>query len=339
MGKKSELTPEVRAQIVALKDAGLSHRAISRRLSVSTGVITTSVQRYRTTGSFSSCARSGRPRATSKTDDRAICLLARKDPRITSSLIRARLPFHLANISTVTIRNRLGEVGLKACKPALKPKLSPKNIKDRLAFCRHYRNWSAEDWDKVAFSDEATFTQFKQYHAHVWRPKNCRYNPKYTVPTVKQCEKLMVWGCISSAGRAGLWVMPKGSTMTGPVYLQVLKDHLPNFMVIQGTSYFQHDGAPCHSSRLVSEWLATSGIQLLGPWPGNSPDLNPIENCWVMAKKEVAKLHPTSSADLERKIKEVWVAKISPDYCKALCRSMPERIQAVLANKGLHSKY
>ncbi|KAK1784857.1 hypothetical protein P4O66_018292, partial [Electrophorus voltai] len=31
------------------------------------------------------------------------------------------------------------------------------NIKDRLTFCRKYRDWTAEDWGKVIFSEEAPF--------------------------------------------------------------------------------------------------------------------------------------------------------------------------------------
>uniref|UniRef100_A0A4W4G5F6 BTB domain-containing protein n=1 Tax=Electrophorus electricus TaxID=8005 RepID=A0A4W4G5F6_ELEEL len=43
---------------------------------------------------------------------------------------------------------------------AKKPLLSKKNIKDRLTFCRKYRDWTAEDWGKVIFSDEAPFRLF-----------------------------------------------------------------------------------------------------------------------------------------------------------------------------------
>ena len=35
-----------------------------------------------------------------------------------------------------------------------------------------------------------------------------------------------------------------------------------------------HDGAPCHRSNIVSEKKKIKTLD----WPGNSPDLNPIEN-------------------------------------------------------------
>jgi len=38
-----------------------------------------------------------------------------------------------------------------------------------------------------------------------------------------------------------------------------------------------HDGAPCHKCGSVTEFMEEYGIETL-PWPGNSPDMNPIEN-------------------------------------------------------------
>ena len=149
----------------------------------------------------------------------------------------------------------------------------------------------------------------------------------------------MIWGAISSRGHAGLWFMPKGTTINGTVYLEILKEKLPPFMELHRTTFFQHDGAPCHNVKAVREWLAQSGFQILGPWPGNSPDLNPIENAWTQVKKQVAAMHPNSLQDMIKAVETVWTQKVSPDYCKKLCRSMPDRIRSVLKNKGKHTKY
>ena len=40
------------------------------------------------------------------------------------------------------------------------PLLSRKNIRDRLIFCKRYRDWTVEDWSKVIFSDESPFRLF-----------------------------------------------------------------------------------------------------------------------------------------------------------------------------------
>ena len=43
---------------------------------------------------------------------------------------------------------------------AKKPLLSWKNIRDRLIFCKKYKDWTPEDWGKVIFSDEFPFGLF-----------------------------------------------------------------------------------------------------------------------------------------------------------------------------------
>lgn len=59
--------------------------------------------------------------------------------------------------SARTVRRRLLEDGLVSRRAAKKPLLSRKNIRDRLIFCKRYRDWTAEDWGKVIFSDESSF--------------------------------------------------------------------------------------------------------------------------------------------------------------------------------------
>ena len=85
-------------------------------------------------------------------------------------------------------------------------------------------------------------------------------------------------------------------------------------MSIHKCEFFQHDGAPCHTAKTVGTWLQESSVEVLSPWPGSSPDLNPIENCWAIVKKKVAAHKLKSAADLEAKIKEVWCRKITGKF-------------------------
>ena len=47
-----------------------------------------------------------------------------------------------------------------------------------------------------------------------------------------------------------------------------------------------HDDAPAPKSKLVKKFLENKKIQ-----PGNSPDLNPIENAWNCMKNKVQEKH------------------------------------------------
>ena len=96
--------------------------------------------------------------------------------------------------------------------------------------------------------------------------------------------------------------------------------------------------APCHRAKAVTKWLQENEVTVLAPWPGNSPDLNIIENGWTIVKKEVAATNPSSMTDLIAVMKAAWM-KITPGYCRKLSDSMPRWIQLVLAAKGGHSKY
>ncbi len=62
---------------------------------------------------------------------------------------------------------------------------------------------------------------------------------------------------------------------------------------------FQHDEAPCHKAKVITKCLGEQNIDILGPWPGNSPDFNPIENVRSILKRQVDKQNPTNSDKLQ----------------------------------------
>ena len=62
--------------------------------------------------------------------------------------------------SACTVSQIPFEDGLVSRRTAKKPLLSRKNIRDRLIFCKRYRDWTAKDWGKVIFSDESPFRLF-----------------------------------------------------------------------------------------------------------------------------------------------------------------------------------
>ena len=66
-------------------------------------------------------------------------------------------------------------------------------------------------------------------------------------------------------------------------------------------------------------------------WPGNSPDLNPIENLRLWMKKQLANRPTLSSlAILKQEISKLWCERTTVKYCRA---------QQVIDNKGEMTKY
>ena len=198
---------------------------------------------------------------------------------------------------------------------------------------------SEEDWMKVEFSDESTFYQIRNASKLVRRPKGERFNPRFTVKTVKHPASVMVWGCFDgSFGRGRLGFLQKGVTMNSARYQDMLRDKLLPIFKARKMEWYLQDSAPCHASKSTKEFLAKNRIRVL-PWPGNSPDLNPIENLWLQMKLRVAQKEPTSYQDLISKVTEVWVMETSKEACEKVARSMPARIRATLANGGYPTKY
>ena len=105
-----------------------------------------------------------------------------------------------------------------------------------------------------------------------------------------------------------------------------------------GDCTFMQDGAPCHTAKSVMAFLRERNVRVLA-WPGNSPDQNPIENIWMIVKKRVANLQPTTKAQLIAAILNVW--HHDPDVheiCVAATASMTTRVRGLLDAKGLWTK-
>ena len=71
--------------------------------------------------------------------------------------------------------------------------------------------------------------------------------------------------------------------MIGDNYIEVLKEIFLVFYDINECDFFMHDGVSAHSSKGVKKFLTDNNIEV-SDWPGNSPNLNPIENAWNVMK-------------------------------------------------------
>jgi len=170
-------------------------------------------------------------------------------------------------------------------------------------------------------------------------------NEKLIDDCVKKCVKhplsIMIWSVINYKGTGRLYIVD--GTMRQQQYLSVLETRfLPQVKEWFPNSEFilMHDSAPCHEAKSVSEWLKKSKIHVLD-WPGNSPDMNPVENVWEALKKEISKDHIiTNKKNLIEQLIKAWnsVTEIQ-QIVKNCIHSMPRGVPALIKVKGGFKKY
>lgn len=106
-----------------------------------------------------------------------------------------------------------------------------------------------------------------------------------------------------------------------------------------GGFVYMQDGAPCHKAKSVMKFLLDNDIVVL-PWPGNSPDMNPIENLWAILKKKMKRIKITNKTDLISRLIEIWHRDSEIQLAaEKLVNSMPARINALIKAKGYFTKY
>ncbi|GFX76726.1 transposable element Tcb2 transposase [Trichonephila clavipes] len=230
-------------------------------------------------------------------------------------------------------------------RPAAPPEslcLTPAMKAKRLNWAKQWRDADVDFWRSVCFSYESTF-EILQNKAQFMRRRRRgeKFHSDCVVQTVKHPTKIKIWSVISGKGTGRLDVVK------GMMRQDQYKDVLQNRLIPQleewfpnGESYiFMQGGAPCHTDRSIKAFLAEQNILLLD-LPGNSPDMNTIENIWELMKREVAKDVITNKTQLLEKIIHVWNHPPQIlDTVQSCIDSMPRRIEALIAAEGGTTKY
>ena len=90
---------------------------------------------------------------------------------------------------------------------------------------------------------------------------------------------------------------------------------------------------------MTKKWFHSNKIRVL-KWPGNSRDMNPIENFWESLKNEIHSEPISTKRELIKKFIKVWFnsEKISR-FCKNFIECMPKKIKSLKSSKGGQTKY
>ena len=109
-------------------------------------------------------------------------------------------------------------------------------------------------------------------------------------------------------------------------------------MFFDGDWQLQLDNATCHRSVEAQHFLLENGVPSIMFQPPSSPDLNPIENVWVVLKRNIVKHECQTAAELRAALDAEWGA-LEPAEVAPFADSMARRVEEVIDKDGGHTKY
>jgi transposase len=199
-------------------------------------------------------------------------------------------------------------------------------------------------WKRVVWTDESSFTTGDFGSIYVTRRPEERYLPACCVPKFRGYSSWMIHGSISGSQKGRLTVFEKQwGKITAAVYTQYVLPAIYGFYrsveaeVGLMRAILMEDNASVHSANLTRSYHTYFGVIRM-EWPANSPDLNPIENVWRLLKYRVGRRFPKTAAQVRQFIEEEWANLQVSDY-EHYINEMPDRVEAVIAANGGHTKW
>ena len=237
----------LRKRTIGMFGAGMSTEHVARHVRSSSRVIRNLRIRFQTTGSSNDLPRRGRPRVTTRGQDRYIVNTPLRNQFQTATATAANTPgLHNNRISAHSMDTATLE----------------------------YRSF---------FSDESRFSlQRGDGRVSVYRRRNERYADCCVLERDRfgGMGSVMVWAAIAHGYRSPLVVID-GNLNAQRYRNDILAHHvIPLFHNTANISIFQHDNVSSHTARDTVDFLRTNNIDFIDEWSANSPDLNPIEHVW-----------------------------------------------------------
>ncbi|KAH6924141.1 hypothetical protein HPB50_012805 [Hyalomma asiaticum] len=334
----SRVPDDERRSIVDLSLKGYSQWYIGALVTRPLKTVSRIIQAYKYEGRIHDAPRAPSPKATTDDEDALIVPAAVRNPFLPAPAIREDL-----DVSDTTFRRRLRTAGLRSHVAAEKPLLTAANKDARRRFAKLHESWTAEEWGRVIFSDESTFSTRQDQRLRVWRLPGTRSDLD-NVQSVSASGRssVSVWCAVSKYGLRPLQRI-RGH-LSSEQYCNILNNVLLPYassLFPDGNYLFQQDRSPIHTARVVKEFQAEQHIQLL-EWPPKGADLNVFENVWGHLKAALARkpLYSGSSDQLWAQVNNEWNRlKTYRGYVQSLYDSLPSKIAAVVAVSGNMTRY
>ena len=242
------------------------------------------------------------------------------------------------DVSRKTVNNALLEKGYKCYRAPPKLIISNNNIIARRNFAREHLNWNMEDWQRIVFSDESSFSLVNTNGRMMIRRKsNEALIDEAVQPYDNFAKSVLVWGAISY-DHMGPLVRVEG-TLDSASYIRLFNYRLRKWFpgLYNGEQVFQQDNAKPHIGSYAMNWFDKYDIEVMD-WPSQSPDLNIIEDVWNMIKYQLKGQVFGDQDELWEEILAIWNS-IDQRSIQKLYESLPRRMEALREAQGSHTKY
>jgi transposase len=148
------LIVEEKACIVGMYQSGAKGVEIVAALGHSKSIVSTILKEFQRRRSMKHPKLTGHPQKLSKSSVRVIAREVVQDQRKTLVDITNRSG---VNVSTLTMRKALHDVGFYSHIAQKKPFLSDIHRARRLEFAREHQKWTIKDWNKVIWTNDSSF--------------------------------------------------------------------------------------------------------------------------------------------------------------------------------------
>jgi transposase len=307
---------------------------------------------YKRTGNVLDQPRTGRPALFSsalKKEAEELLLAKQSCTKVIAQLVgENKLP---AGTHRSTLYKNVAQHSrsLKCGPEVIVPKITPRTALNRLSFAKFHKQQNTE-WCGVMAIDSCMFRMGRVGgRRRVWR----RVGSTAGKPSLTKSGSVHVYAGITAFGKTQL-VFATGTTgikgrrsRTGKVmqgvgaeeFQEVLAALVPAaediFEAVEINTEWQllMDKAPPHTAASTTQWLQQHMVRVVDRWPGNSPDLNPIENLWGWMKRKLYSKDVQTVEQLKQAIQEIW-EEVPDDMLTRLMCSMPKRLQRVVDKQG-----